>query len=125
MLSHIDDPLALVAVTWASAKNGGRKSGPPTASVYTATAVFRLGNDSETQPGWPVSVDQVSILLERVTQTPAEVEMMKVGFLFPDLVRSSIRCGAEFVILEGPKVVAQGVLTEVLPKSEEANDAGS
>ena len=115
MISNIEDPLALAAVTWVSAEEGGRRSGPPTAPVYSATAVFKLGHDAEVMPGWPATADQISVLLQRVSQPAAPEEVVKVGFLYPELAQSSLRDGAEFLVLEGPKVVAHAVVTELLP----------
>jgi hypothetical protein len=115
MISDIEEPLALATVTWVSAEDGGRRSGPPAASVYSATAVFRLGNDEEVQPGWPATVSQISVLLQRVSQPPTTEEVVRVGFLFPELARPFLHDGAEFVVLEGPKVVAHAVVTELLP----------
>ena len=115
MISNIEDPLALATVTWVSAEEGGRRSGPPTAPVYSATAVFKLGNDAEVMPGWPATADQMSILLQRVSQPAATEEVVKVGFLYPELAQPSLRDGAEFLVLEGPKVVACAVVTELLP----------
>ncbi|TDB77086.1 hypothetical protein [Micromonospora sp. KC721] len=111
MLAEIENPLASAVLTWIPADNGGRRSGPPTAPVYSATAAFRLGDD--TQPGWPAVADQVSILLQRMSQLPTETENVKVGFLFPELAAPFVKPGAEFVVLEGPKVVATGVIKEV------------
>jgi hypothetical protein len=64
MMTRIADPLAEAVVIWRTAEQGGRRFGPPTAPVYAATAVFVRGGDREVQPGWPASVDQLSILLE-------------------------------------------------------------
>ena len=115
MISNIEDPLAFAAVNWTSAEEGGRRSGPPTAPVYSATAVFKLGDDAEVMPGWPATADQLSILLQRVSQ-PATEEVVKVGFLYPELAQPFLRNGAEFLVLEGPRVVARGVVTELLPQ---------
>ena len=122
MISEIEDPLALAAVTWLSAEEGGRRSGPPTAPVYSATAVFRLGNDEEVVPGWPVTADQVSVLLQRISQSPATKEVVKVGFLYPELARPSLHERAEFLVLEGPKVVAHAVVTQLLPGGVVGNE---
>jgi hypothetical protein len=122
MISNIEEPLALATVTWASVEEGGRRSGPPTAPVYAATAVFVLGNDADVEPGWPAAVNQISVLLQRVSQPAMTKETAKVGFLFPELARPSLRNGAEFVVLEGPKVVARAVVTQVLPTVDADTD---
>ena len=113
MLAEIEDPVASAVLTWVPAAAGGRRSGPPTAPVYSATAVFRLGVDAEIQPGWPTAADQVSILLQRISQLPAQVESVRIGFLFPELAAPYVQACAGFVVLEGPKVVATGVIEEV------------
>lgn len=113
MRKEISDPLALATLTWVPARNGGRMSGPPTAPVYAATAAFRHGDDKSVYPGWPAAAPQVSILLQRISQQPHETEDHKVDFLFPELVASDVRPGAQFVVLEGPKVVATGTIKEV------------
>lgn len=115
MISNIEEPVALATVTWVSAEEGGRRSGPPMAPVYSATAVFRLGNDGEVMPGWPATADQISVLLQRVSQSAATEEVVKVGFLYPELAQSSLHDGVEFLVLEGPKVVAYAVVTKLLP----------
>ncbi|MEV1006547.1 hypothetical protein [Streptomyces sp. NPDC049881] len=67
MMETIESPLAEGLVHWRSAEEGGRKSGPPTAPVYMATAVFLQGDDGEVQPDWPASADQLNILLQPTT----------------------------------------------------------
>jgi YD repeat-containing protein len=57
-------PAAEAVVSWCSAEDGGRRSGPSTAPVYAATAIFVQGGEQEVQPGWPASADQLTILLE-------------------------------------------------------------
>lgn len=66
-------------------------------------------------PGWPATADQISVLLQRVSQSAATEEVVKVGFLYPELAQSSLHDGAEFLALEGPKVVAYTVVTKLLP----------
>jgi hypothetical protein len=60
-----------------------------------------------------VHSQDVSILLQRVSTAPAEEEDVRVGFLFPELVASVLRLGVDSLVMEGPKVVARGVVTEV------------
>jgi hypothetical protein len=109
VIEDIPQPQAYADVTWVPPEEGGRRSGPPTATVYAATTVFTEGDEAEVQPGWPGSADQLSILLQR-TGGPAGY---KVGFLAPDLARPHLHPGAEFLVLEGPKVVGHGVVREV------------
>jgi hypothetical protein len=113
MLKEIEDPFASAVLNWVPAAKGGRRTGPPTAPVYSATAAFRLGDEARIHPGWPTTADQVSILLQRMSQPPAETEIVKVGFLFPELAAPYVQPGVEFVVLEGPRVVATGIIKEV------------
>jgi hypothetical protein len=112
--SHVKDPVAAVAVRWVAAAAGGRRSGPPTAPVYAATAVFRLDGEAETAPGWPANADQLSILVQRTGVLPGGEDLASIGFLFPYLARPYLHVGAELVILEGPKAVAYAVVCELL-----------
>lgn len=121
MLTEIENPVASAVLTWVPATKGGRRSGPPTAPVYSATAAFRLGDDAEIHPGWPTTTDQVSILLQRMSQPPAETESVKVGFLFPELAAPYVQPGVGFVVLEGPKVVATGIIKEVYRQGMDVN----
>jgi hypothetical protein len=79
-----------------------------------ATAVFALGDESEVQPGWPASADQLSILLEKTGELDDGRWSCAVGFLVPDLARSHLQHpGAELLVLEGPRTVAVAHITEV------------
>src|SRR5690349_17143483 len=92
---------------------GGRTSGPPTAAVYAATAVFPLGGEQEVTPGWPGSADQVSILVQRIRTLPSGEYLAKIGFLVPELAQPHLRPGVTILILEGPRTVARAVVREV------------
>src|SRR5215213_7628186 len=94
---EIKNPMAIVHIRWLSADEGGRKTGPPSAPVYTATAVFRLGGESEVTPGWPATADQMSILVERAGALEGGLESGRIGFLVPDLARPFLRVGAEIL----------------------------
>ncbi|KHF45564.1 hypothetical protein MINT15_07810 [Saccharomonospora viridis] len=121
MLENIENPLALATVTWLPPEQGGRRSGPPSAPVYASTTTFRTGDAVESEPGWPATDPRtVSVLLQRIDPTPQTTELVKVGFLAPELARPYLHEGAELVILEGPKQVAHAVITEVLTEDEQA-----
>lgn len=75
-----------------------------------ATAVFVQGSDSEVQPGWPASADQLSILLEETGRLDDGRWRCLVGFLAPELARPHLRLGAELLVLEGPRTVASAQL---------------
>jgi hypothetical protein len=107
VIEKIEPPVARASVTWKSAEEGGRSSGPPSAPVYSATAVFRQGDEEEIQPDWPVSADQVSILLE--AENPdgdEETGLYKVALLVRELALPFLNPGTELLIMEGPRVVA-------------------
>jgi hypothetical protein len=118
MIQTITDPVAFAEVSWLTAEEGGRKSGPPTAPVYAATCVFPLGHDAEVQPGWPAAGDALSILLEAVNTAADGSGTYKVDFLARDLARPYLHRGTEVLVMEGPTVVARAVIGEV-PHAED------
>jgi hypothetical protein len=101
--------MATAAIQWIPTPNGGRLSGPPTASVYAATAAFRL---DDTEP-WNTSA-LLSILVQRITTLDDGQHLANIGFLAPDLARPHLYPGAEIVITEGPKPVAHAHVRELL-----------
>lgn len=115
-LLEIKNPVATANVRWLTASEGGRISGPPTAPVYSATAVFCLGGEAETAPGWPASADQLSILVQPLGGHEGEEGVSLIGFLLPDLARPHLHPDAELLILEGPKVVAEATIRDLLEK---------
>jgi hypothetical protein len=114
MIEDIADPVAQAVVTWVTAEMGGRASGPPVGPVYAATSVVVHGADAEVLPGWPATADQLSILLQEVESLPSGARICKVDFLARDLAGPFVRPGAILLIMEGPKVVATAVISEVL-----------
>lgn len=113
MMTRIAEPLAEAIVTWRTAEQGGRRSGPPTVPVYAATAVFVRGGDREIQPGWPASADQLSILLEQTAVREDDARECKVDFLVRELAIAQLAPGVEILVLEGPRVVASARVTTV------------
>jgi hypothetical protein len=114
VISKIEEPVAVVLVRWRTSDEGGRQSGPPTASVYAATAVFCQEGDDEVQPDWPASADQSSVLLEKFAELEDGNWRCKLGFLVPELVAEHIILGAALLIMEGPRVVATAEIIELL-----------
>lgn len=110
----IEKPIATARVRWLTASEGGRKSGPPTAPVYMATAVFHIGGEEETVPGWPGTADQLSILVQRTEGQGDGSDISIIGFLVPDLARVHLHPNARLLILEGPKVVAEATIRELI-----------
>jgi hypothetical protein len=84
-MEKIESPVAEGLVVWRTHDEGGRRSGPPTAPVYMATAVFVKGCEEEVQPGWPASADQLSILLQETKRLADDRRRCLVGFLVPEL----------------------------------------
>lgn len=66
MIQDLTHALAYAAVSWLPPDQGGRRSGPPTDTVYAATCVFAQGDDASILPGWPSTADHLSILLQEV-----------------------------------------------------------
>ena len=55
-----------------------------------------------------------SILLEEIAAVGASNQIRyKVGFLAPELARPFVCPGVQLVVLEGPRVVAQGCIEDV------------
>jgi hypothetical protein len=118
MIEYIAEPVAFAVVRWLSSAQGGRSSGPPTASVYAATCIFPLGDDREVHPDWPRGADHFSILLEEVERLPNDDRVCKVGFLAADLAQPFVHPGAEILVMEGPKIVANAVIREVVTHAD-------
>ncbi len=118
MIQEISKPVAHAVVTWVPPEQGGRRSGPPTARVYAATCVFVMGDDHETQPGWPQGADQLSILLQEVGTLPHGARLNRVDFLVRDLARPFIHPGAELLIMEGPTIVGNAVIRDVVDTNQ-------
>jgi hypothetical protein len=79
-----------------------------------ATAVFCLGGEAETVPGWPDSAEQLSILVQPLDRRDDGADVSLIGFLFPDLARPHLHPGAELLILEGPKTVAKATIRDLI-----------
>ncbi|MCQ9163587.1 hypothetical protein [Arthrobacter sp. STN4] len=118
MMESIASPLPTVTLTWLSSREGGRKSGRPTAPVHVPTCVFPLGGEKAVQPGWPAVADEIfSILLEEIgTAGSPSTRRYNVDFVAPDLVARFVQPGADVVVLEGGKVVALGRFDEVVQR---------
>jgi len=114
MIAELESPAALARVRWLTAAEGGRASGPPTASVYASTCVFPLDDEQVPTPEWLAAADMFSILLQRTDPRPALDEHVRVGFLVPDLVAPYLHVGARVIVTEGHRVVAYATLEEVL-----------
>lgn len=118
MIEKIENPIARALVSWVPPDIGGRRSGPPSAAVYAATSIFVQDGDPEVHPNWPLNADQMSILIEQSGVLPGGAWMCKVDFLARDLAEPFVRPGAVLLIMEGPKVVANAVITSVEPEAK-------
>ena len=114
MIAEISEPVAHAVVTWVPSEMGGRSSGPPGGPVYAATSVFVHGGDSEVQPGWPAGADHLSVLLQETGTLPGGARLCKIDFLARDLAQPFVHPGAVLLIMEGPRVVATAVISDVL-----------
>lgn len=110
MIQDIKEPLAHAVVTWVAPEMGGRSSGPPSGPVYAATSIFVHGGGAEVQPGWPVGVDQLSILVQMTEILPGGAWLCKIDFLARDLAVPLVRPGVVLLIMEGRKVVATAAI---------------
>jgi hypothetical protein len=72
-----------------------------------------MGDDAEVQPGWPSGAQHLSILLQRVSELAGESGTYKVDFLARELAWPLIHPGAELLIMEGPRIVANARITHV------------
>ncbi|SDM67647.1 hypothetical protein SAMN04489726_2854 [Allokutzneria albata] len=95
--------LARALVRWKSAEEGGRVSGPPTAPVYAATAVFVEGGQR--------TADHLSILLQDLGGLE-DGRLCAVDFLVRELAAPHLVVGGELLVMEGPKVVATARVIE-------------
>jgi hypothetical protein len=96
----------LARVQWLAERDGGRKA-PPTGPRYWAVARFPEAKRSPPSMAWSVVVD----LLEH---TPTEgVGHVNLSFLVGDAApQELLLAGATFELMEGPHVVAHGVVLE-------------
>lgn len=113
MIDNIESPAAIARVTWLTAEQGGRRSGPPTAPVYAANCAFPLGGENEVVPGWPGTAEKFSVLLQKQDVIADGSWVCKVDFLARHLVAPHLRTSAEMLVMEGPKVVAHAIITGV------------
>lgn len=100
------NPVGEGVVAWRTREEGGRRSGPPTAPVYMATAVFVPNGEEELPPGEVASAYQLSILLQETERLDDEHRRCLVGLLVPELALPHMRPGVALLVLEGPRTVA-------------------
>ena len=108
----LTDPVAMARVRWL---DPDRHPGP--GSTIGATAVLVLGNDAEVLPGWPATGQHFSVLLA-VADSPcaANEAEAKVDFLDREAVADYVQEHAAFLLMAGPKLIAEGRIEVVLWK---------
>lgn len=112
MIENLENRMASALVTWRTAAEGGRASGPPTAPVYAANCAFPLGGERETVPDWPATAEKFSILIQKVGE-PSDGWLCDLDFFAPDLVMPYLVPGALMLVMEGPKVVGEATIQAV------------
>jgi hypothetical protein len=88
---------------------------PGPGSTIGATAVFVLGNDAEVMPGWPATGQHFSVMLA-LTDSPSATNdaESKVDFLDRETVADYVRENAVFLVMAGPKPIAEARIAAVL-----------
>lgn len=112
-ISEIPNPMATAVVRWLSRAEGGRRSGPPVAPIYMATAAFQI-DQKEAEAGLVATEESIlSIMIKRGAPINDNQEEATLGFLVPDLARPLLFPGRELLIMEGPRVVAFATIRKV------------
>ena len=113
-MKPVTDPVATVHVR---SVDSNRTLEPGT--TMGATAVFVLGRDEEVIPNWPAGGLHFSIILTFTEIGASRHEAdAKVDFLDRAGVASYLREQAAFLIMAGPKPIAEAVITSVLWEPE-------
>lgn len=108
-MKRIDQPAATGYIRWIPHDKGGRLSGPPTAPVYATTASFVIADEE----GIMGMGEVMSILIERTGEMSGKGEVVRVGFLAPEIAAPFLRPGVHVRILEGPNAVADLTISTV------------
>lgn len=109
--------MAEARVRWFSEAEGGRRE-PPPGPTYAATAVFVLGGDAELIPDWPAGGEHFSVLLDFDEMSPEGECLAKVEFMSWSLVADRLAPASVFLVMEGPRPVAEAVVTDVFDAEE-------
>ncbi|MFT3663322.1 MAG: hypothetical protein QM809_18740 [Gordonia sp. (in: high G+C Gram-positive bacteria)] len=117
MIAELESPFALASIRWRSAAEGGRRSGPPTATVYAANCLF--ADDPE------VAGDAYfSVLVQKRSSDAEGVWSAAVDFLARDIARPHVRVGVSFFVMEGPRAVADAEITDLFDGAGSAAGPG-
>lgn len=102
-----------VSLRWRTVAEGGRASGPPPGPTYRPTVVFVLGEDAEVVPGWPATGEHFSVSI-RFSASPSRGQgPAHLRFLNTEAASELASMGGKFFVMEGPRVVAYGVILEL------------
>jgi len=100
---EVDEPMAIAHVTWLTADEGGRSSGPPLPTGYATICRFE-GADFE-----------LSLVLKEDRPLSGMSGNYQVDFLSRELAKPFVAVGSRMEILEGPRVVAHAMITQIGP----------
>jgi hypothetical protein len=93
----------LAQIQWIKPESGGRKK-PPDGPSYSAVARFARQGSDWTKNAW-------SLVLEFVSAPDAELhQLARVRFLATEGPTAWLVVGEKFELLEGPRVVATGII---------------
>lgn len=102
-------PLATVEVDWLSSAAGDRQGGPPAEGVYAANVVFLSEGEPERRDPWHAD-SYMSIVLRITGRKRGGCDVAEAGFLAPELAIPYLESGRAMLIMEGARVVAEGVV---------------
>jgi hypothetical protein len=107
MRQDVFDPVAFGHVRWLTPGEGGR-SHPPDGPVYAATAV--AASDPRTAASLPTAA-HLSVLLKYLEKPSTRVRRsVGIDFLARDLAARAFHPGTPFIVMEGRRPVAEGVV---------------
>lgn len=112
MTRHVTEPHAQIEFRWLRSDEGGR-SVPPPGPTYAATAILAGASASNTPPDG----QHFSLIIEfeaRSATATDETQVAIVEFFDIEHVRPLLEVGRPLSIMEGPRRVAEGVITRLL-----------
>lgn len=107
-MRDVADPVAIVSIRWR-----GQNHRAAVGSTMAATAVFVRGHDDQIIPSWPAEGEHFSVLFAFVGSAD-DSQTAKVDFLDRALVADYLRKGAIFLVMAGPKPIAEARITRLL-----------
>lgn len=113
MIDHLKAPAAWARLEWLTESEGGRRTAPPTAPVYSSTCAFPLEGEPEVIPGWSENREDFSAMIEKHAVEDNGTCLCALDFLARELVAEKIYRGTKMLVFDGRKIVAVGTVTEV------------